>query len=65
MKFIDMVKKEELEVAAQRTKLGLENARKALNPAAQEMDPKVAEQYLKLAATTVGKKRAKEILGAD
>jgi hypothetical protein len=65
MKFIDMVKKEELEVAAQRTKLGLENARKALNPAAQEMDPKVAEQYLKLAAATVGKKRAKELLGTD
>ncbi len=65
IKFIEVTKSEEVEIVATRTKLGLENARKALAKNEDEVEPKVLEAYIKLGSRMLGEERVKELLGGS
>ncbi len=62
LKFLEITQDAEMETRIQRTKLGIENARKALSANAEEADPKVLEAYMKLGAKMLGKAKAEEII---
>lgn len=65
IKFMELAQRGEAEVIAMRTKLGLENARKALTRQNEEVDPKVLEGYVRLAKDTFGEEKMKALLGAN
>lgn len=61
-KFLELCQDEEVAIRAERTKLGVEAARKALTDRSEEIDPKALEAYVKLGAKMLGKAKIEEII---
>jgi hypothetical protein len=62
VKLMELMQKGEAEITAVRTKLGLENARKALAAGQEEVDPNVAAGYAKMLLDTVGPEKFAEMM---
>jgi hypothetical protein len=62
VKAMELAQRGEAEITAVRTKLGLENARKALAQGQEEVDPNVAAGYAKMLLDTVGPEKFAEMM---